>query len=42
MVEPYVDLGDAFYTDIADYDVVINVPEGYTVAATGEEVGINT
>ena len=42
VVEPYVDLGDAFYTDIADYDVVINVPEGYTVAATGEEVGINT
>ena len=35
--QPYVDLGDAFFTDIADYDVKINVPEGYTVAATGRE-----
>ncbi len=38
VVEPYIDIGDAFYTDVADYDVVIHVPEGYTVAATGEEV----
>ena len=39
VVEPYIDIGDAFYTDVADYDVVIHVPGGYTVAATGEEVG---
>ena len=41
-VEPYVDLGDAFYTEIAGYEAVIQVPEGYTVAATGEKVGENT
>ena len=35
--QPYVDLGDAFYTDIANYDVKINVPEGYKTAATGEK-----
>ena len=35
-VEPYVDIGDAFYTDIANYSVRINVPEGYRIAATGE------
>lgn len=39
-VKPYVDIGDAFYTDIASYEVKITVPEGFTVAATGEEVGI--
>ncbi len=38
-VEPYVDLGDAFYTDIANYDVTIKVPEGYTVAASGSSDG---
>lgn len=37
MVEPYVDIGDAFYTEIANYDVTIHVPDGYTVAATGRE-----
>lgn len=34
-IRPYVDLGDAFYTDIANYTVNIHVPEGYQVAATG-------
>ena len=37
VVEPYVDLGDAFYTEIADYKVAITVPEGFKVAATGVE-----
>lgn len=32
---PYVELGDAFYTEIADYKVKINTPEGFKVAATG-------
>lgn len=36
-VEPYVDLGDAFYTDIANYSVGIQAPEGYVVAASGVE-----
>ena len=35
VVEPYVDLGDAFYSDLADYTVTIHTPEGYTVAAAG-------
>ena len=35
-IEPYATLGDAFYTDIANYDVAIHAPEGYTVAATGD------
>ena len=40
--EPYVDIGDAFYTDIADYNVTINVPEDYIVAATGRKIGSNS
>ena len=32
---PYVELGDAFYTEIADYKVKINVPDEFKVAATG-------
>lgn len=41
-IEPYVDIGDAFYTDIADYNVTINVPEDYIVAATGRKIGSNS
>ena len=36
-VEPYVDIGDAFYTETASYTVTITAPEGYDVAATGKE-----
>ncbi|HHT43994.1 MAG TPA: M1 family metallopeptidase [Fastidiosipila sp.] len=32
---PYVDLGDAFYSDLADFTVSIKVPEGFSVAASG-------
>lgn len=32
---PYVEVGDAFYTEIADYKVKINAPEEFKVAATG-------
>lgn len=32
---PYVEVGDAFYTEIADYKVKLNIPEEYKVAATG-------
>ncbi len=35
LVQPYIDIGDAFYTEIADYKVKIDVPEGYTVCASG-------
>lgn len=42
MQQPYVDLGDAFFTDIGDYDVKIIVPEGYIVAATGQELEVGS
>ncbi len=35
LVQPYIDIGDAFYTEISDYRVKIDVPEGYTVCASG-------
>ena len=34
-VLPYVDLGDAFYTDVANFNVKINVPDEYKIAACG-------
>ena len=33
--QPYIDLGDAFYTEIADYRVSINAPKDYLIASTG-------
>ena len=35
LCQTYTDIGDAFYTEISDYYVKIDVPEGYQVAATG-------
>jgi len=35
LVQPYIDIGDAFYTEIADYTATFDVPEGFTVASTG-------
>ena len=34
----YYTLGDFNYNDIANFDVTINVPEGYVVAASGKEI----
>ena len=34
--DPYLSTGDPFYFDMAYYDLVINVPDGMKVAATGE------
>jgi len=34
--DPYIDIGDPFYFDMAQYDLVIEVPVGMSVAATGE------
>jgi hypothetical protein len=38
-LDPYVALGDAFYTDVAFYTVHLSVPEGTVVAATGVKAG---
>ncbi|MEE3351138.1 MAG: M1 family metallopeptidase [Saccharofermentanaceae bacterium] len=38
LVQPYVDIGDAFYTEISDYRVSIDVPDGYLVASTGTRI----
>ena len=35
LCQPYVDLGDAFYTEISDYRVSIDVPDGYMIASSG-------
>lgn len=35
VIEPYVDIGDAFYTDIADYSVTLELPEGWSAASAG-------
>ena len=40
--KPYVDISDAFYTDIADYNDTINVPEDYFAAATGRTISSNS
>ncbi len=37
--DPYIDVGDPFYYDMAFYDVLIDVPQGMVVAATGDPVG---
>jgi hypothetical protein len=38
-LDPYVALGDAFYSDVAFYTVHVTVPEETVIAATGVEVG---
>ncbi|MHA2037513.1 MAG: M1 family metallopeptidase [Promethearchaeota archaeon] len=35
-IDPYLPIGDPFYFDMAYYDLIINVPNNMTVAATGE------
>jgi hypothetical protein len=34
--DPYIEIGDPFYFDMAYYDLVVEVPVGMSVAATGE------
>jgi hypothetical protein len=38
-LDPFVPLGDAFYTDVANYTVHFTVPEDTVIAATGVQVG---
>jgi len=35
-IDPYLSTGDPFYYDMVYYDLIVNVPENMTVAATGE------
>ncbi len=39
--DPYLLIGDPFYSDMAYYNLTIDVPEGMVVAATGELLEIN-
>jgi hypothetical protein len=38
-LDPYVSLGDAFYSDVSLFSVRLSVPEGTMIAASGVEVG---
>jgi hypothetical protein len=37
-IDPYLEVGDPFYSDMAYYDFFVEVPTGFIVAATGELV----
>lgn len=37
--DPYIDVGDPFYYDMAFYDLFLDVPDGFVIAATGNPVG---
>jgi len=41
-LDPYYKIGDPFYSDIASYNVKIDVPKDYIVAASGEQVSEST
>lgn len=38
--DPYYPVGDPFYSDVANYQVEIKAPAGYTIAATGKAVDV--
>ncbi|MFW9851140.1 MAG: M1 family metallopeptidase, partial [Candidatus Thorarchaeota archaeon] len=40
--DPYLDVGDPFYFDMAFYDLYVEVPEAMVVAATGEIASVTT
>ena len=35
-IEPFTFYGETYYNEIGDYDIIINVPEDYIIAAPGE------
>ncbi len=37
-LDPFYNIGDPFYSDIADYNVKITLPERYIIASTGDTV----
>ncbi|MFX1588709.1 MAG: hypothetical protein ACFFC1_11180, partial [Promethearchaeota archaeon] len=40
-IDPYLHVGDPFYSDMAYYNLAIDVPEEMVVAATGELLDVN-
>lgn len=40
-IDPYLHVGDPFYSDMAYYNLTIDVPEEMVVAATGELLDVN-
>lgn len=39
-IEPYTFIGESYYNEIGDYYVVLNVPNDYYVASSGEKIEI--
>ncbi|MDN5277034.1 MAG: hypothetical protein PWR01_999 [Clostridiales bacterium] len=39
-IDPYYPVGDPFYSDAANYQVKIEAPSGYTIAATGKAINV--
>ncbi|MFU0799966.1 MAG: M1 family metallopeptidase [Xylanivirga thermophila] len=37
---PYYDIGDPFYSEVSNYDVIIHAPDKYTIATTGDIISI--
>lgn len=37
-IDPYTSVGDPFYTQISDFEVVFRLPKGYRVISTAEDV----
>ena len=37
--EAFINIGECFYSEIADYDVKLTVPDGFAALATGTEAG---
>lgn len=40
--DPYYEIGDPFYSDVADYNITISLPKDYTIATTGQIKTENT
>lgn len=37
-LDPYYNIGDPFYSDISNYDIIITIPKDFTIAASGNIV----
>lgn len=41
-IDPYTSVGDPFYTQMSDFEVVFRLPKGYRVISTAEDVDSST